>query len=112
MPQMLNRSAVDSPYGNSTPRQQLGLWLLVAAGFTLLCFGWIARGTTVLPTPVARVTIPDVNPAAVAAPLPSGPGWRVSVVRGTPTCDGAAIADAGKLHVGEWLETDAGDEAA
>jgi hypothetical protein len=39
------------------------------------------------------------------------PGWRVSVLRGSPTCDGASLADDGELRVGGWIETRTTDEA-
>ena len=92
---------------SQAPHQNPLSWLMVAAGFVLVCLSWISRGSIGAPTPMARLPIepPKIGVTAKAS-------WRVSVLRGTPTCDGATLDGSdGKLMVGGWLETRDGDEA-
>jgi hypothetical protein len=109
--------AVEPPKAKVKPSQLW--WLAVAAGFALVIWGWLAREGAELAPPVARMTIPsvDVSGALAAGPLstppaqPTGPGWAVTMVSGTPTCDGGPVDADSKLHIGGWVETDASSRA-
>jgi len=86
-------------------------WLMMAAGVALVVTGWVGRDGEQVALPVARLQTPTISPQQVASLAPTQTGWEVSVLRGTPTCDGAAVDDGSKLMVGGWLETRDGDEA-
>lgn len=42
---------------------------------------------------------------------PSGAGWAVAALDGDPTVGSRSLGGEGRLYLGEWLETDAGDRA-
>lgn len=113
--------AVDRPV--ERPKPHAIWWLAVAAGVGLIIWGWLAREGAEVAPPVARMNIPVVSPSAgLGAPTgsqpvplpaspPRGPAWNVAAVSGVPTAGGAPVDQAGKLYVGQWVETGEGAQA-
>lgn len=107
--------AVDPPVARPKPSKLW--WIAVAAGFALVVWGWLAREGAVVAPPVARMNIPSVDVSAASQPsAPStqpkrGPSWKVTMLSGAPTCDGAPVDEQARLFVGDWLETDASSRA-
>jgi hypothetical protein len=78
-----------------------------------------AHQPRVVRTPLRRALIAAAGIAAVAvcvagiwiAALAGRSGWDVERVEGGPAVDGDVIANTGRLHVGDWLVTDASSKA-
>ncbi|MFZ5493742.1 MAG: FecR domain-containing protein [Verrucomicrobiota bacterium] len=49
--------------------------------------------------------------AALVWRMPSGPSWSVATVAGAPRVGNRTVVEQARLHVGQWLETDAGSTA-
>ena len=66
-----------------------------------------------------RVALPLAVAAAVAFAVflvwprsaPSGPGWTVAPLAGTPRIGDTALTGVGQWHAGQWLETDSQSRA-
>jgi|GEM_PF-431314 len=81
-----------------------------AAGWLARAFGGASRRPA-LAWAAACALLVTVAAVTREAARPSAPAWTVARLEGAPRAGGARLAGAGRLAVGEWLETDAASRA-